>query len=203
MKKCVVIYTEGETDEEFYNMVLDTIKLKLPDKKFNADVIEKSCIKGIAKFQKKLVNKFAKEIVKKYGKDHDITVFLCYDTDVFEFGVQPPVDRNALEKDLRNAGAKEVVHIKANRTIEDFFMYDLDGIIDFLNIKKPKRITGSAGLQKLEFLFSKANKIYQKGYKCQGFIASLDMQLIFSHICSEIKPLCIELGLPENCSNCK
>lgn len=164
---------------------------------------KKSCIKGIAKFQKKLVNKFSKEIVNKYGKDHDITVFLCYDTDVFEFGVQPPIDRVALEKDLRDSGAKNVVHIKANRTIEDFFMYDLDGIIKFLNIKKPKKSIGSAGLQKLEFLFSKANKIYQKGYKCQGFIDSLDMNIIFKNICNEIKPLCIELGLPKNCSNCK
>ena len=28
MKKCVVIYTEGETDDEFYKKVLYTIKSK-------------------------------------------------------------------------------------------------------------------------------------------------------------------------------
>lgn len=30
MKKCIVIYTEGETDDEFYKKVLSTIKRKLP-----------------------------------------------------------------------------------------------------------------------------------------------------------------------------
>ena len=60
MKKCIVIYTEGETDEEFYDKVLCTIKSKIPDNRFKIDALKKSCIKGIAKFQKKIVNKFVK-----------------------------------------------------------------------------------------------------------------------------------------------
>lgn len=203
MKKCIVIYTEGETDEEFYDSVLNTIRNKLPDKKFKVDVLKKNCITGIAKFQRKLVNKFIKEISNIYSKDYEIIVFLCYDTDVFEFGIHPPVDREKLENDLKNAGASKVIHIKAQKSIEDFFMYDLDGVVNFLKIKKPQNLKGTTGLEKLEKLFSKANRIYQKGHKCSGFISSLNMNIIFPKICKEIKPLCIELGLNENCSACK
>lgn len=203
MKKCIVIYTEGEADEEFYDKVLNCIKNKIPDKIFKVDVLKKSCITGIAKFQKKLVNKFVKEIVKNYSKDHEIIVFLCYDTDVFEFGTHPPVDRAKLDSDLRSHGASDVIHIKASKSIEDFFMYDVDGIVNFLKIRKPKNLKGTTGLEKLEKLFLKANRIYQKGHKCAGFIDSLDINIIFPNICDEIKPLCIELGLDNNCNSCK
>lgn len=203
MKKCMVIYTEGETDEEFYNKVLNNIKNKISDKKFKVDVLKRFCITGIAKFQKKLLNKFKKEIVKNYSKDYEIIVVLCYDTDVFEFGTYPPINRKKLETELKDNGASRVIHIKANRTIEDFFMYDIDGIVKFLKIRKPKNLKGLTGLEKLEKLFLKANRIYQKGYKCAGFIDSLDMNIIFKNICNEIKPLCVQLGLDINCNYCK
>ena len=202
MKKCVVIYTEGETDKEFYDKVLDEIKNRISDKKFKVDLLKKECITGIAKFQKKLLNKFVKEVVKKCSKEYEIIVFLCYDTDVFEFGANPPVDRKKLEADLIKNGASKVFHIKATKTIEDFFTYDIDGICNFLKIPKPKNLKGT-GLEKVEKMFLKANRIYQKGYKCSGFIASLDMNIIFPKICENIKPLCVELGLDENCNICK
>ena len=104
MKKCIVIYTEGETDAEFYNKVLSTIKNKIPGNKFKINVLKTFCITGIGKFQKKLINKFEKEIVKKYSKTHDIIVVLCYDTDVFEFSIRPPINRIKLENDLIQLG---------------------------------------------------------------------------------------------------
>ena len=203
MKKCIVIYTEGETDAEFYNKVLSTIKNKIPGNKFKINVLKTFCITGIGKFQKKLINKFEKEIVKKYSKTHDIIVVLCYDTDVFEFSIRPPINRIKLENDLIQLGASKVIHIKANTSIEDFFMFDIDGIVNFLKIQRPKNLKGSTGLKKLENLFLKGNRIYQKGHKCAGFIDALDMNIIFPKICDEIKPLCIQLGLETNCNICK
>lgn len=203
MKKCVIIYTEGETDDEFYKKVLSTIKSKIPGNRFKVDILKSFCITGIGKFQNKLLNKFEKEIVNKYIKTHELIVVLCYDTDVFEFGVHPPINRLKLEKDLIDKGASKVIHIKAKKSIEDFFMYDLDGIINYLKIAKPKNLKGSTGLRKLETLFLNASRIYQKGHKCAGFIDSLDMNIIFPNICNEIKPLCTELGLELNCNLCK
>ena len=203
MKKCVVIYTEGETDDEFYKKVLSFIKNKIPGNKFKVDVLKSFFITGIGKFQNKLLNKFNNEIIKKYAKTHEIIAVLCYDTDVFEFGVHPPINRSKLEEDLINYGASSVIHIKAKKSIEDFFMLDLDGIVNYLKITKPKNLKGSTGLKKLETLFLKANRIYQKGHKCAGFIDSLNMDIIFPNICNEIKPLCIELGLNKNCNSCK
>ena len=107
------------------------------------------------------------------------------------------------EKDLIDKGASKVIHIKAKKSIEDFFMYDLDGIINYLKIARPKSLKGSTGLKKLETLFLNANRIYQKGHKCSGFIDSLNMNTIFPNICEEIRPLCTELGLDSNCNSCK
>lgn len=203
MKKCVVIYTEGETDDEFYKKVLRCIKDKIVGNKFEVDVLKSVCITRIGKFQKKLLNKFNSEIIKKYKKTYEIIVVLCYDTDVFEFGVHPPINRIKLEKDLIGFGASKIIHIKAKRSIEDFFMYDLDGIVKYLKIVKPKNLKGLTGLKKIETLFLKANRIYQKGHKCAGLIDSLNMDIIFPNICDEIKPLCVELGVDIWCDCCK
>ena len=194
MKKCMVLYTEGETDYEFYKRMLDFIKEIIPNNKFNVDILKLVCITGICKFQNKLLNKFEYEIIRQYQNTHEIIVVLCYDTDVFEFGVHPPINRSKLERDLINLGASKVIHIAAKKNIEDFFMYDINGIVNYLKIKKPKKLQGATGLNKLETLFYKANRIYQKGHKCAGFIDSLDMAIIFSKIYNELKPLCIELG---------
>lgn len=48
-------------------------------------------------------------------KTHELIVVLCYDTDVFEFGVHPPINRSKLEKDLIDKGASKVIHIKAKK----------------------------------------------------------------------------------------
>ena len=107
------------------------------------------------------------------------------------------------ESDLKYRGASKVIHIKATKTIEDFFIHDIDGIVNFLKIQKPKILKGSTGLEKLEKLFLKGNRIYQKGHKCSGFIDSLDMNIILPHICNELKPLCTQLGIESNCTCCK
>lgn len=201
MKKCVVIYTEGETDEEFYEAVLNHIKQKTPENSFKVDVLKKFCITGIAKFQNKLLHKFEKEIATKdFKKIYDIIVFLCYDTDVFEYAVNPPVDRNKLEANLLAKGATRVIHLKAKSSIEDFIMCDAEGVAHFLNIKKPRSLSGT-GLTKIKKLFEKANRTYQKGHKCAGLVGSLDMDKILSKIGPELIPLYTELGVP--CDWCK
>jgi len=194
-KKCIVIYTEGETEEEFYNLILDKTKEKYKIRKFNADLITKKCIKGICKFENKLLSKFKKEIISEY-KEYRIIVYLCYDTDVFVDSVNPPIDRNKIEVSLKKMGASEVFHIKADKCIEDVFLYDIEGICKFLKIKKVKSVSGKNGVEKMKKLFERANRVYQKGYSCEGLVKKLNIDLIEEKIEKQLLPLLNEI-LPD------
>lgn len=187
-KRCIVFYTEGETEKEFYDYLLETIKNKYKINKFNSNKIIKKCLKGICRFDKKLVNKYENEIKNKY-KDYDIIVFLCYDTDYFEFSSKPSVDWNSINKKLKDLGAKEIYHIKADKCIEDLLLIDIDGICNYLKIKKPNIIKGKNGVDKMNNLFSLGNRLYQKGYPSKDFIKSLDMNIIMKKIEKEIEAI--------------
>lgn len=176
-KKCIIIFTEGETEIEFYDYLIEKVKEKNVIKKFNADKIIKKTLKGISKFDKKLINKFRFDILPKYI-DYEIIIFLCYDTDVFEDCQKPVVDWQKVDKKLLKCGVKKVNHIKAKKCIEDIFLLDIPVICKYLNISPIKNIDGTNGVDKMKKLFLKGNRIYQKGYKCENFIKYLDIDYI-------------------------
>lgn len=191
-KRCIIIFTEGETEIEFYDSLINKVKENNNIEKFNADKIIKKTLKGISKFDKKLINKFQYDILPKYG-DYEITVILCYDTDVFEDCQKPVVDWQKVEKKLLNYGVKKVNHIKAKKCIEDIFLLDMPGICKYLNINLIKNINGINGVDKMKNLFLKGNRIYQKGYKCEGFIKHLDIDYILKKKQDMFEPLIDEL----------
>lgn len=186
--KCIIFYMEGETESEFYDCLLNAIKKEYNIDKFNCNKIIKKCLKGICRFDKKLINKYENEIKNKY-KDYDIIVFLCYDTDYFEFSSKPSINWNMINKKLKSLGTKEVYHIKANKCIEDILLYDTIGICNYLKIKMPNKLKGNNGLEKIKNLFLLGNKLYQKGYPSEGFIKSLNMNIIMSKMKDEIEPI--------------
>lgn len=145
-KSIVCIYTEGETDKVFYDKLLDFMKSKSNKNQFIVDEIKKANISGIGNFKTKLVNKFNKEInINKY-KNYKKIVVLCYDEDVFDLVHQtPPVDRKQLEKELRDKGANDVIHLVAKKSIEDVFLIDIDNILKSLSLPKSsgKNLNGS------------------------------------------------------------
>lgn len=191
-KKCLVIYTEGETECEFYDLLLNQIKINYNIEKFYVDKIVKQCLKGISKFDKKLLKKFQYDVKNKY-KDYDISVYLCYDTDVFDCSAKPPVDWVKVERELKKLGANNVYHIKAEKSIEDIFLLDIGGICKYLNISPVTKINGENGVEKMKNLFFKGNRIYQKGFSCEGFVKSLDISLIIGKIFNIVEPLIEEL----------
>ena len=178
-KRCIVIFTEGETEAEFYDSILDSIKSFYNVKNFNADKIIKKCIGGISRFDRKLLNKFKTEVISKYS-NCEIIVFLCYDTDVFECSVNPPVNWDHINDCLIKLGANKVIHIKAEKCIEDIFLIDIPGICDYLHINRVTRLSGNNGVDKMQQLYNRGNKVYQKGYSCSDLVKSLDINKIFS-----------------------
>lgn len=195
VKKCIILYVEGQTEVEFYNKVKEYMKTKLPKKKFEVDQFEVICTKSINQFKKKLLLKFEKEIMSKYNKKDEVIVGLCYDSDGYEFGFHPAIDRNKLEKELNEKGASKVIHLVAHKTIEDWIMLDEKGVLRYLGLPLNTAIKGKNGLEQLQLLFKKKNRPYLKGTKVEGLLDALDFNLICSKLCCELSLLCCEVGI--------
>ena len=84
---------------------------------------------------------------------------------------------------------KKTIQVKAVKSIEDWFLYDSESIKKFLRLSKKEKINGNSGYEKLKNLFKKADRIYFKGTRCDGFVERLNMEVIIEHIQSEINPL--------------
>lgn len=165
MKKIIVLFVEGETEKEFYTLLIDYYRSKIGE----LPIVKIFNLKGIGRFEGKVTSKLKYDILnhKKYsGLELDVKVFCCYDTDVFEFGKKPPTNWNNVKRKVNELGINSFYSIKAERMIEDWFLKDLDGLCSFLKIKKPKKIKGKDGVEKMKFLFKKSGKpkIYQKGH---------------------------------------
>ena len=208
--KDIVIIVEGDTEVEFYKLVKDHIKAdkvkELGENYFkNHYAFEKIVnLHGIGNFQKdakeqfdKIREKNDKKISKleEQGKNvaFEYHIFLCIDTDVFEYDKNPPLDKEKLKKDLLNSGEDvvEVSYIEAKKSIEDWFLDDLDGIKKFLKLKSiPKGYKSkSTGYEKLKHIFKNAGKSYVKGNKVEGFVKKLNVPSIIKKHQKELKSL--------------
>ena len=94
---------------------------------------------------------------------------------------------------LKQSGAANVEQVKAVRSIEDWFLYDTEGLRKFLHLPGRFQMTGYSGQKGLEELFRKAKRTYIKGSACRGLVEALDMSVIIGRIRSEIQKLEKEL----------
>lgn len=208
--KSIVIIVEGTTEIEFYKLVRDHIKAD-KEKSLGNNFITKNyrfenpvSVDGIGNFQKDALLQFSTirkrndkiaEKLAKSGKniEFEYHIFLCIDTDVFEFQQNPPLDKEKLKKDLLNMGkdVAEVSYIEAVKSIEDWFLDDLNGIKNFLKLKSiPKGYKNcSTGAKKLEHIFGQVGKKYIKGAKVEGFVENLDIRSIMAKHQKELSPL--------------
>lgn len=187
MDRYVVIFVEGETEEELYkNYIIPSIRNSLPNKRLNLD-IKIFNVRGAGGFKADVITKFKN--LKKENKNKDFIVVMCYDTDIFEFAAIPPINWNSVEASMMKFGASKVIQIKARKSIEDWLLYDTIGICKWLRIKEPSKINGKNGYEKIQSLFKKGNKIYIKGRKVSGLLERLDIQKITESTKKELEPL--------------
>ena len=185
-KKGIIFFIEGDTEIEFYKKMIQY----LHDKKgrFSIDKILYENIKGITNYKSKINRIFNKRTVKDYP-NFNFTVFLCYDTDVFEYEQQPKINWREIEKELKSDGAEKVIHVKAQKSIEDWFLKDEKNIIKFLGLPIKTKSKGKNGQEKIKNIFNKANKVYIKGQKCEGLVDCLDMNVIMKEVPDELKAI--------------
>lgn len=194
MSKCLVLFVEGDTKVEFYKQVIANARKLHPAGKFDT-YIEYRSVGGVGGFKNIALRKFIKQVKTKYDNDCEFTVVLCSDTDVFEFASKPPIKWNEVKKELEANGAKKVIHVQAKRSIEDWFLHDLEGILKFLRLAKNTKVSGKNGYDKLQRLYKQANKIYIKGNKSNGMIAHLDIDKIADEVKDQLNPLYKVLGV--------
>lgn len=194
MYKCLVLFVEGDTEVEFYKQVIENAKSLRPDGRFDTR-IEYRNVKGVGGFKKDALRKFEKEIKPKYENDCEFTIVVCSDTDVFDCAPKPPIKWDEVKKEFLKNGAAKYIHIQAKRSIEDWFLHDLEGILGFLRLNKNAKPSGRNGFEKLQYLYKKANKVYFKGIKCNGMIGRLNIEKITHSVRKELGPLYKALGV--------
>lgn len=200
MSKGIVIFLEGDTEEAFYSKIIEQLHSYAPDGKFKTDKLLIKNLRGIGNYKKKVKRIFVNEILPS-NPNTDFIVVLCYDTDVFELSAKPPVIWSDVDKTLMEIGAKKVIHIKSKHSIEDWFLFDKEGLLRYLKLPTKTIIPTGSGIKIIQTLFKKADKVYIKGLHAKGFIDNLNVKIIMSIICRELKNLCNELGI--QCMNKK
>ncbi len=197
MSKCLVLFVEGETEIEFYKQIIAHARKQHSKGRFNTNIEFKN-VKGVGGFKNNALRKFIKEIKPKYDKDCKFTIVLCNDTDVFEFASKPPIKWDEVKRELKANGASKIIHVQAKKSIEDWFLYDLEGILSFLRLSKNTKVSGKNGYHKLQNLYKQANKVYYKGIQSNGMIERLDIEKITSAVKDQLNPLYKALGINKN-----
>ena len=182
----ITVFVEGDTGIDFYKKLIAYLREKNGGR-LNCKVEVKN-VKGVGNYQSKVCRIFEKSVFAK-NPSAEHKVVLCYDSDVFEFSRKPPVDWQAVTKALKARGAREVRQVKAVTSIEDWFLYDPEGLRSYLKLPKKIKMTGYKGQKGLEQLFLKANKTYIKGIKCEGLVNVLNLEVILPKIEKEISNL--------------
>jgi hypothetical protein len=201
--RLLVIYTEGETDEEFYRKLLIEIRKNNDNKSFAFKKIEFYSAQGIMRFQNKIISNFKKEYCIDKYRSYEKVVCLCYDSDVFEYASKPPINWGEVEKSLSELGADNIIKIVANHCIEDFFLYDIEGVRRYLRLARNQIPQNYQSLELLKQMFKKAGRQYYKGYRVAGLVDSLNISKIAQKICPQIYSLCLELGYKCDGSKCR
>lgn len=197
MIKCLVLFVEGDTEVEFYKHVVANARKQHPVGRFNTNIEYKN-VRGVGGFKNIALRKFIKEIKPKYEDGCEFTIVLCSDTDVFEFASKPPIKWDEVKKELMNNEASKIIHVQAKRSIEDWFLYDLEGILAFLRLSKKSKLSGKDGYDKLQRLYKQANKVYYKGIQSNGMIGRLDIEKIAKAVKDQLNPLYKALGIDKN-----
>ena len=185
----VVLFVEGETDEVFFKALIDYYRTVSTTELHPCRIYN---LRGVTRYSSKLLAKLKNEFLPEAkNKGYRIQTVCCsYDTDVFEVRNPLMVDWNALKKAVKRMGIEELIQLGIKSSIEDWLLCDLESICRFLKLKDlPKSLKGNTGNEKLNDLFGKAKKVYQKGYQTKDFMIALNMGVIRTKNMDVLEPL--------------
>ena len=174
----VVIFVEGDTDEVLFKVLIEHYRTVSKTELRPCKICN---MKGVTRYSSKLVAKLQNEYLPEARKKgYKIQTICCsYDTDVFEVRNPLIVNWDTLRKTVKRMGIQEFLQLGIRSSIEDWLLCDMESICRYLGLTTiPKSLKGNDGNAKLNDLYSKARRIYQKGYQVKELVASLDMSVI-------------------------
>ena len=191
MAEHIILFVEGDTDEVLFKKIIARYK-ELANYESNI-ICHIDNLKGVSKYTSKakgrLRNYYLKHIRKNKGSLK--FVFCSYDTDVFEFQANPPINWPNLKKEMQGiVGKGKVIQIPVKTCIEDWLLSDLSGLCRYLKIKDiPKKLTGKDAYMKISNLFEKKGKVYSKGYDAENIVQKINIDIILDKQKEALKPL--------------
>lgn len=179
-KKIVtVIFVEGDADELIINRLLEYYRengWRCPD---DLEIRNTNGFPNERKMKSKLTQ--IQQTNNKTRVQFN-TVFCEYDTDIFEKGLQEKPNWKKVEENLkRQYDISHFSRIEARTSIEDWMLDDLDGLLSALGLSKDTKLKGTTGQEKVNNLFQKKSKVYDrhKGkLKIKPIIDKLDISKI-------------------------
>jgi len=182
-KPMSLLLVEGETDMLFYKRIKNTCL-----KEYRTTIRD---LEGIYNINKKVINGIMNYV--QQHRDENIRVYCCFDRES-RYGEVPEFDIRKVGKYIKDEMIKTVLSIdliRATQQIESWFLYDIEGIYEFLRVprtqRNPKAFRPPArfGYKALQKLFERYEKTYTKGKNAQNFINHLNIGKIVSN-CKEL-----------------
>ena len=196
--KQIIIFVEGDTDEVFFKALLDYYKSSSQVPLTPCEVIN---LKGVTRYTSKLLAKLRNEILPEAKRKNTSIQTICctYDTDVFEVRNPLIVNWDSIRSKIKRMGVESFIRIGVSSSIEDWILDDIEGICSYLKLMPiPKSLKGTNGNARLCDLYSKARRIYSKGYSAREMISSLNFSLIRDKRQPSLQELEKALGIQRN-----
>jgi len=180
-----LIFVEGDTEEEFYELLFKKHLTGISKKTFN--------LEGNYGGESKVLHRTMDYLWRHPGATVKIFIFI----DRESRKGYPPIDLNVIRETLykNNKTRKRILNIEeivATQMIESWFFYDIQGIFNFLRVpsheRNARKYTPIEKLTHIDLskLFSKYGKVYIKGKRCRNFLQHLDIDKIYKS-CPELR----------------
>ena len=132
MDRGIVIFIEGDTEEEIYKGFLEKIHNMTPEGKFIVNKLIVRNLKGICNYKNRALRVFQNDILAN-NPDIIFNVFLCYDTDIFEFSANHIVNWEDVIESLKRLGRKRYIKLKQNILLR-LDTNDINGLCSYLKL---------------------------------------------------------------------
>lgn len=169
MSRVALILVEGETEEEFYSLLVDKYCKSHPKRLKN--------LHGNFSINNKILDKsFA---FAENNPNDEFDVYVCIDQE--RLGSPAYNHQACLVKLKELPNFRNLVGVVAILMCESLFFIDIEGVYKYLktpkglrNVKKYSNHRTFTHID-LSSLFKRFNKTYSKGKRCQNFVSHLDL----------------------------
>lgn len=199
MKKIVILFVEGDTDEAFFKGLLNYYRITSSKSLLQCDICNLSSVTRYVSKMKGILS--GRYFTKSKKSEIDISAVFCsYDTDVFSdsVGDKAIVDWVQVRKSVSSLGIKNFYRIKVEQMIEDWLLDDMQSLCEYLRLPEDTKIPeGKDAFSRISRLFLNGGKMYLKGTAILKFSNKLNYKTIRDKRRDALKQFEISIGYRE------